>query len=200
MFLESVLKNVFFKLVEFYNVFFKVFDFQVYKVYMTYNFDGVSDDRTLTKFWFIERFYWLFRGRKESHLSDVTKKYQKKLDSHAPKGVSDIVYHIKYSYNNKKYTCVTKDPCISLPNKKNEGATFRMPIAKVELLDPDQEPVMDVTRKYVKLAGPYNDFHNCENIIVKDLFFYDDYKYIRVTNILKQTKVVDKYSTPSLLL
>ena len=197
---NNLLKKLCLILVGFYNDFFKVFEFQMYKVYMTYTYDGETNDKLLTKFWFNEKKFWLKNGKSEEHFCDVTKKYKKQLEIFSPKGVGNIVYSIKYYFNNKKYTCITKDPCIPLPNKKSSGATFRLPLRLVELLDSNKKPIINVTKKYLKVIGPYNDFHNIDDIFIKDLFYFDDYEYIKVTDILNQEKIIDKNSSPQLLL
>jgi hypothetical protein len=197
---NNILKKLFLTFIGFYNDFFKIFEFQMYKVYMTYTYDGKTHDKLITKFWFNEKKYWLKNGNSEEHFCDVTKKYKKQLELFSPKGVDNIVYSIKYYFNNKKYTCITKDPCISLPNKKSSGATFRLPLTSVELLDSDKNPVINITKKYLKVIGPYNDFHNAEDIFIKDLFYFDNYEYIKTTNIIKQEKTIDKNSSPHLLL
>ena len=168
---------------------------------MIYVYDGTKITRKNTRFWHNESKYWLGNGEKEEHFSDVTTKYKKKLEIFAPKEVENIIFYIKYYYSNKQYTCVTKNPSIKLPHKPNKELKFKLPIKSVELLDSNKNVILNVTRKYMKCIGPYKDFHNSyDDIFIKDLFYYDDYEYIKIINILNQENIVSKNVSPQLLL
>ena len=94
------------KLVELYNYVFDVFGFHVYKVEMTYEYDGKSKVRTTDPFWRNEKRYWLRRGEPEEHWSDVTHDY-KNISTNVSNAVRDILFRIKYTFRNRKYTYKT---------------------------------------------------------------------------------------------
>ena len=89
---------------------------------------------------------------------------------------------------------------IDVSKIKAPDMTFKLPLKDVKLLDEDNKIVRDVTKKYMKLLGPNGNFHNYLTPKVYDLFMYDDYKYIQVTNIINQSKTADINSTLDQLL
>ncbi len=165
---------------------------------MTYNFDGKTDVYTKNKFWLTEQKYWLYKDEPEEHWVDVTNNYL--TIGKTPHGISDILYKIKYRYNKKSYVCLTDDPSTDVSKIKAPPMTFKLPLKEVKLLDEDNKVIRDVTKKYIKLLGPNGNFHNYLTPKVYDLFMYNDYKYIQVTNIIGQTKTVDIQSTLDQLL
>lgn len=194
----NILKKIFFKLVELYNFIFNVYGYYVFQIEMTYNFDGKTDVYTKNKFWLTEQKCWLYKDEPEEHWADVTNNYL--TIGKTPSGISDILYKIKYIYNKKSYGCLTDDPSTDVSKIAAQPMTFKLPLKEVKLLDEDNQVIRDVTKKYIKLLGPNGNFHNYLTPKVYDLFMYNDYKYIQVTNIIGQTKTVDIQSTLDQLL
>ena len=194
----NILKQIFFKLVEFYNFIFNVYGYYVYQIEMTYNFDGKTEFYTKNKFWLNEKKYLMYDGTPDEHWVDVTNNYL--TIGKAPPGVTDILYRIKYRYNKKSYTCLTDDPATDVSKIKAPDMAFKLPLKEVKLLDEDNQVIRDVTKKYMKLLGPNSNFHNYLTPKVYDLFMYNNYKYIQITNIIGQSKTFDINSTLDQLL
>jgi hypothetical protein len=186
-------KELFLKVIEFYNYIFDIYNFRVYKVEMTYEYDGKAKIKTKNLFWNKEKKYFISHGLPDEHWVNVTKNY--KTIPNKVKGISKILYRIKYNFRNRKYVCLSSDQFINLPNKKSSDLKFQLPIKDVHLLDEDDSIIRDVTKKFMKIYGPNNDFHNSLTPRVYDLFFYDDYSKIKITNILNQSKTFSKNVT-----
>jgi len=187
-------KYIFLKYVEFYNYLFNVYKFNIYNVGLTYTYDGkmryISPSRD--SFWKFEKKYWLNHTTPEEHWVDVTLNFED--IPKAPRGVSNVLFRIKYWYKNKKFVCLTTNPHIDLANLKTKEAKFVIPISKVELLDKNGISVRDVTKKFLKAYGPQSNFHNETSHKAYELFYYNDYTDIKVTNILNQSKIVSSTS------
>ena len=75
----------------------------------------------------------------------------------------------------------------------NNSISFTLPIKEVWLLDYQDNPVIDVSKKIKRYAGPKNNFNN-EDVKVKHIFDYTDeyilenYPKIKVVNILGDFK------------
>jgi len=183
------IKNIFLKIIEWYNYLFDPFKFRICSVYLTYIHDGSSKNK-LNSFWKNESKYWLLKGKGNEHYywTDISKNYKDKKITKVPKHVYNVIFKIKYCYLGKKYTCLNTKPYI--PIEENVSAKFNLPIIKVCLTNSNDKTVnIDVTNKYIKYLGPKKDFHKCtKDIKVEDLFTYTDYDRIHITNIINQTK------------
>jgi hypothetical protein len=187
-------KYLFLKFVELYNYFFSVYKFNIYKVGLTYTYDGKmrSTSSPRDSFWKFEKKYWLNHNIPEEHWTDVTRNF--KDIPKAPRGVSEVLFRIKYWYRNKQFVCLTTNPHIDLANLKSKEAKFVMPINKVELLDKNGTSIRDVTKKFLKAYGPQSNFHNETSHKAYEIFYYNDYTDIKVTNILNQSKIISSTS------
>ena len=165
---------------------------------MSYTHDGITHRKIKSRFWLNEQEYWLCNGTSEEKWVDVTSNYL--TIGKTPTGVSDILYKIKYRYNQKSYACLTDNPSLDVSKLKPPEMKFKMPIKNVYLIDENDKIIRNVTKKYMKLLGPNGDFHNYLVPKVYDLFAYNDYKYIQITNIVNITKNVDINSTLDQLL
>ena len=165
---------------------------------MTYNFDGKTVFKTNNRFWLNEQSYLLYNNETEEHWADVTDNYL--TIGKTPSGIDSILYRIKYRYSNKSYTCLSDNPNIDVSKIKAPAITFKLPLKEVKLLNEDNQVIRDVTKKYKKLLGPDSNFHNYLSPKVYDLFMFNDYKYIQITNILNQSLTVDINSTLDRLL
>lgn len=168
--------------------FFEMANYSIRKVYLEYDSPprpaaGYSD------FWKSEERYW--GEDSEKVWTDVTRTF-KKLGP-TPEGVSNEIFRIKYVYDNKNFTCVTRNPLFMWPPMETRGARFVMPITNAMLID-DNGPVRDVTKKIIRYMGPRKDFHG-EDVTVEDLFLYDDYTHIQVKNIMNQTNEFSRYAS-----
>ena len=69
---------------------------------------------------------------------------------------------------------------------------FKMPLKEVRLLDSDDKVKHVVTKKYLKIIGPHNNFHNITTPKVLDLFYFNDYEFIEIINIANQKSKFSK--------
>ena len=142
------------------------------------------------KFWKKEEGDW---DEDESyHCTDVT--WDIGRLGKTPDCIKNAVLRIGYAYDGKEYECVTSNTDIIWPPKESEDAVFSVPLTQVMLLDEDGVPVRDVTGKLKPMMGPRKDFHG-EDVLVEDLFFFDDYTDIEITNALNIVKIVNRKSS-----
>ena len=165
---------------------------------MLYSHDGNTHIRTKNNFWLKEKKYLIFNGKLNEYWNDVTNNFLS--IGKTPRGITNVLYRIKYNYKNRKFVCLSKDPTFDVSENKSKEAKFFLPIKEVNLLDKNENIVKDVTKKYMKIIGPNNDFHNILTPTVYDLFFYDDYEYLQIINILNQKRTFDKCTTLEKLL
>lgn len=111
-----------------------------------------------------------------------------------PTCIEDIIIRIKYSFEGKVFNMVTKDLNYVWPPVKSTQARFRMPIKSVEMVDADDKPIREVTKKYKKVEGPYGDFWGHTDVTVKDLFSFVDYDKLKITYVTNLSKLIPKTS------
>jgi len=186
-----LLKWIFFQFVKIYMFvlsLLRVRDFTIYKRELEYKIDGdVDESYELTPFWKRESCY-MHQGWNWADVTGVT-------IGNLPPYVKDIILRIKYSFDGKVFTMVTKDPNYTWPPVKATQARFRMPIKSVEMVDVDDKPILDVTKKYKKVEGPYGDFWNQTDVMIEDLFSFVEYDKLKITYVTNTSKLIPKTST-----
>lgn len=144
----------------------------------------------MSPFWTNESRYW--STYKYKYWVDVTDADKDEVMD-TPPYVSDQLFVLSYEVDGKDYRCASRTMDTVWPPKKTRP--FILLITKAVLLDEDDNPVKDVTNTIKKYAGYYGDFHGFDDITIQDIIMYDDYVKMKVTNILGQSKVVDRYSS-----
>lgn len=108
-----------------------------------------------------------------------------------PEDVENVILTLEYEHEGNTYECVTRNTEIEWPPSEPKEAQFSLAITQVMLMDEDT-PVRDVTGELKRKMGPRKDFHGEGDVLVEDLFEWDDYTHVMVTNILKVQKTVSK--------
>tara|TARA_Y100000741_G_scaffold225997_1_gene172591 strand:+ start:1048 stop:1647 length:600 start_codon:yes stop_codon:yes gene_type:complete len=129
-----------------------------------YNLKYLVEDtfwRSESKDWdgILENFYVNVTGSEFRHTS-------------IPQNVKDIVLRVKYFYNGHLYTVITND--INFLPGENEDSTmhFSIPLTSVWIVDHDDKPMVNITEKVKRYAGPRGDFHK-EKVPLKDFLYYE---------------------------
>lgn len=181
-----------------YRNFFKISDYAIIKVYLEYyvNLHMKYEIDTFDDFWLQEKIhYW--DGGEDSFYTDVTN-----CDfsgTEVPQNVTKTIFRVHYWYNNERYKYITYDPDFAWPPENTTDVAFNLPIISAILVDEDDKPMRDVTRKVKRYAGPKGDFHGSD-VKLSDLLFYDEdvlaekYPKIQITNALGVKKVVSTLS------
>ena len=186
-----LLKWIFFQFVKIYMFILSLLrdrDFTIYKRYLEYKVDSdLEDNKDLNPFWKRESYYM----HKGWNWADVTGINIGTL----PSCVDDVILRIKYSFDGKIFTMVTKDLNYTWPPVKATQARFRMPIKSVEMVDADDKPILEVTKKFKKVEGPYGDFWGHLDVTVEDLFSFVEYEKLKITYITNISKLIPKTST-----
>ena len=178
-----------------YKNFFKIRDYAVSKVFLEYSVDldmkyEIDEDDT---FWQEEEKYWL-EGENDFFLDVTNREY---TCFELPQNVTKTIFRVHYWYNNERYKYITYDPEFLWPPSRDDYQTmaFTLPITSAVLVDEDDKPVRDVTRKVKRYGGPKGDFLGSD-VKIRDLLFYDDdalqtaYPKIQITNALGTKKIV----------
>ena len=185
-----LLKWIFFQFVKIYMFilsFLRDKDFTIYKRELEYKVDGDVDfEDTMSPFW-TKECYYMSDGWNWADVSGIT-------IGKVPDCVEDIILRVKYAFDGKMFTFVTKNINYEWPPKNDTQARFRLPIKKVEMVDVDDKPIRDVTKKYKKVEGPYGDFWGQTDVTVEDLFAYIEYDKLKITYITNTSKLVPKTS------
>ena len=113
------------------------------------------------------------------------------LTKNAPSNVEYQYTEITFEYKNKVSTWITRKNNISWPIEISREMKFNIPINKVEILDSDDELIRDVTSRFLRCAGPHNDFFNEEIpiswVVEYEESYLDEGEFtIRITNALNQ--------------
>ena len=128
-------------------------------------------------FWREESKYW--DVDQSWHHADVTKIWRSgRLHMTVPKNVQSEVLRIRYWFGGKKYNYFTYNLNCQWPPKK-EGLSLPNMVSNVFLLDHDGSPVRNVTKKFLKAAGPYGDFFK-QPVTPSMIFSYNDYTAVRI--------------------
>ena len=147
----------------------------------------------------IEDAFWRRESRDWSVLTslwvDVTRR---RRAWEIPQCVTRTILRIKYNYGGRVYKVITNDLNYEWPPVEDgEGEVkFSLPIQNAWLCDDLGRPLVDITTKIRRYAGPNNDFHN-QDVRLRDLLYYDEdvlkkkYPILKVKNILGITKMID---------
>ena len=180
--------------------------FLIVRIYMFFKYLFVLKNYTVTKahleyiappkksavwnrFWRSEERDW--SDKEEWQYADVSGRW--KTIGPPPEEVKKVIMTLEYEHEGDKYECVTSNTEIEWPPSEPKGAQFSLPITQVMMMDEDT-PVRDVTDELKKKMGPRKDFHGEGEVLVEDLFEWDDYTDVMVTNILKVQKTVSRKS------
>jgi len=179
---------------------FSIRDYTGSRVFLEYYVDPERKYEICDKFWAGEEKYW--EDEHEFYI-DVTRTNFR--DTEIPQNVTKTVCRVHYWYNDQVYKHCTYDLDFQWPPPPppSGGMQFTLPIVRAVLVDEDDKPKRDVTKKIKSYAGPRGDFHG-ESVRLADLLYYDEdtlekeYPKLQITNALgvKTTvSTVDGYTT-----
>lgn len=153
--------------------FFKSDNHEIQKVSLEYNLSDIGVETNNT-FWGKEMSYWT----KHSHeyWVDITSYYKpdifENIIKKIPKNIENYILRVKYNFNGKIYTFITRNPTEYVWPPEKPELKFAIPIDKAFILDKFTNQVANVTKKVKKCAGPKFNFHN-QKIKVSDIFDYE---------------------------
>ena len=169
---------------------FEYSNYHVSSVSVTYTADIMLEQNEieeLSDIWKGESYTWAEVGGR--YFWDITKDFKttdgmfiSDIMLSMPENVRDMVYTVKYYYNNKQYKYVSGSDIFSWP-PKNEPMSFKMPILEAWCLNEDGKRVRNATNKLKKAAGPVSNFHK-QDTRVMDVVDYD-YPYLEVRTLLE---------------
>jgi len=170
---------------------FEFSNYYVSSVHVNYTADMLIEEgevNELSDIWKDESHTWV--GMDGRYFWDITKEFKNSGDDvihdiflSAPPNVKDIVYTVKYYYNNKPYKYVSGSEMFYWP-PKHEPMSFKMPILYAWCLNEDGKRVRNATKKLKKAAGPVGNFHS-QDVKVMDVVDYD-YPQLEVTTLLEK--------------
>lgn len=166
-------------------------DYYIENVNMIYTVDPMTSYDIKDKLWKDESKYW-YPDTDEVYC-DLT--YKNYFNTTIPENVKKTILRTKYWYNGKLYKLITENMKFCLPEDIKNGFSFSIPLGEAWLVDHDDKPVRDITKKVKRYAGPKNDFHG-EKVRIRDMLYYTedtlrkDYPAIRLINALGMSKSV----------
>jgi hypothetical protein len=166
-------------------------DYYIEHVNMIYTVDPMKSYDIKDKLWKDESKYW--DQHTDEMYSDLT--YKNYMTTTVPENVKKTILRMKYWYNGTVYKLITENMKFCLPDDLKSGFSFSIPLGEAWLVDHDDKPVRDITKKVKRYAGPKNDFHG-EKVRIRDMLYYTedtlrkDYPTIRLTNALGMSKSV----------
>jgi|SRR6056300_516706 hypothetical protein len=172
-----------------YKNFFSIRDYAVSKIFLEYSIDQERKYELEDSFWAEEERHW---DEESEFYIDITRRPFRNTE--VPQNVLRTVCRVLYWYKNECYKHCTYDMNFPWPPVRGE-MKFILPITSAVLVDEDDKPQRDVTRKVKRYAGPLGDFHG-ERVLLKDLLYYDDetlateFPKIQVVNALGMKKVI----------
>ena len=175
-----------------YKQLFQETDYKLISRTLEYEIDWKENYEITSDFWRREESYWSPYNTK--HFVDITHVDVRK--DFVPANVKNPIIRIKYFYKNNVYKYITKDFEYAWPPRDNADVVFSVPITKAVLMNGEGQVMRDVTEKIRRYSGYKNNFYGYEDILIRDLFFYDDdtlqkeYPCMVVSNALNKIKVV----------
>lgn len=166
-------------------------DYYIENVNMIYTVDPMKTYDIKDKLWKDESRYWCHDT--DEVYCDLT--YKNYFDTTIPENVKNTILRMKYWYNGRVYKLITENMKFCLPEDINNSFSFSIPLGEAWLVDHDDKPLRDITKKVKRYAGPKNDFHG-EKVRIRDMLYYTedtlrkDYPTIRLTNALGMSKSV----------
>lgn len=167
-------------------------NYHVSGVYVNYTADMIMEQEeieNISGIWRDESYTWV--GVNGRYFWDVTNDFKKTdgdnipvIIMSAPPNVRDIVYTVKYCYNNKIYKYVSGSSTFIWPPVDN-SMSFKMPILEAWCLNDDGKRVRNATKKLKKASGPVGNFHN-QDVKIMDIVDYD-YPKLEVKTLLNTT-------------
>ena len=94
-------------------------------------------------------------------------------DTFVPQNVKDLKVRIKYWYDGKVYKSISNNINFKPGEVEDVGMVFTIPLSSAWIVDHDDKPQVDITKKVKRYTGPRNDFHS-EKIALKDFLYYTD--------------------------
>lgn len=89
-----------------------------------------------------------------------------------PQNVNGIILRIKYMYNGRVYSVITNDLNFSISKDEGTSMRFSIPLSSAWIVDHDDKPMVNITEKVKRYAGPRCDFHK-EKVSLRDFLYYD---------------------------
>ena len=144
-------------------------DYSVVNEELEYSVDYDMRYRIEDDFWKGESKDW--DGILENFHADVTG-----LDfryTAIPENVSSIILRIKYFFNGRLYSVVTNDLNYVPGEKADAPMCFHIPLSSAWIVDHGDKPMVNITEKVKRYAGPRGDFHG-EKVPLGDFLYYDN--------------------------
>ena len=171
--------------------FFRPRDYEVSSVYLYYTSNKSARSSPVTNaFWKGEAVY----PDQDEYIANVTDEFidgkLRRILRRCPSDVTGFSIEIKYTYNRKMYKLLVYNRVPAWPPIPPPDMKFTLPISSAYMIADDDCPIIDVTKCINRYNGPHNNFHGNE-IKIKDILFSPTLKRIKITNIIRQSVILD---------
>ena len=144
-------------------------DYHVVKEELEYAIDYSMRYRIEDDFWKEESRDW--DGILENFYADVTGRDFRYTA--IPENVKSIVLRVKYFFNGHVYSVITEDINFVPGETEDAGMHFHIPLSSAWIVDNGDKPMINITEKVRRYAGPRGDFHG-QKVRLRDFLYYDD--------------------------
>lgn len=162
-------------------------NYSISRIYVEYKAEPLTDMEdieSLDDLWVDQSYDWTTDGHFYWDVTSGGTENLRRILETVPTNVTDLRYTIRYSYNNIVYKQLSRSRELVWPPERNSSSLkFRLPIMEAWACDDKDKPVVNVTRTLKKYSGPRGDFHNQNDVFVRDIVKYD-LPQLRVKNML----------------
>lgn len=152
-------------------------DYSISRIYIEYEAEPLTDMEdieALDDLWVDQSYDWTTEGHFYWDVTSGGTENLRRVLETVPGNVTDLRYTIRYNYNNTVYKYLSRSrELVWPPERDNSNLKFRLPVMEAWACDDKEKPKMNVTRTFKKYAGPRGDFHNQDDVFVKDIVKYD---------------------------
>ena len=174
-----------------YNAFFAYPDFTIF--HSTFVFKSTEDSEKIHHLWkeAMEEGFGEFYYNITDVFEETKGKCVEILIENKPSNVDYEYTEVVYQYKDKPYIMMTTNDKVVWPPDLTGVMKFNIPFTSISLVYEDGEVFKDVKDRFLKCAGPFNDFYG-ETLPMSWVIGYDE-DYLKENNIsLKFVNIMDQ--------
>lgn len=174
-------------------------DYYIISEELEYKIDHDTKYLVEDDFWMEESKHWE-DGILDEYYTNVSGKHFR--NTIIPQNIVHTILRVRYVFNGHVYTVISNNINFT-PGDDDSGMAFCIPVSNAQIVDHDDKPMIDITPRVKRYAGPRNDFHK-QKLPLRDFLFYDEetlrekYPKIVISNALgmkKTLSTLENYTT-----
>ncbi len=171
--------------------FFTPSDYRIVSEELEYTIDYGLKYRTEDPFWEKESKDW-DGVLDEFYINATGKPFRNTI---VPENIVHTILRVSYYFNGRIYKAISNTMRFRPGHEEGVEMYFSIPLSSAWLVDHDDKPMIDITEKVKRYAGPRNDFHG-QRVPLEDFLYYDRmlledlYPKILLTNVIGMKKTI----------